>query len=157
MARAPLLVLGRRAEPDAFRAQQPVRLVDVVDPDRDLDAWRADVRPVALLEADMEPVRTTDAEVQPVVHERLEAQEVDVKVPGRLEARDVDEKVRQGGHRARVREQATDGESGRLRPASSRLTPRADYQPPASRMSRWSTRAATTRRYSAVERTSSIG
>ena len=31
------------------------------------------------------------------------------------------------------------------------------HQPPASRMSRWRTRAATSRRYSAVERTSSIG
>ena len=31
------------------------------------------------------------------------------------------------------------------------------HQPPASRMSRWRTRAATIRRYSAVERTSSIG
>ena len=32
-----------------------------------------------------------------------------------------------------------------------------DHQPPASRMRRWRTRAATSRRYSAVERTSSIG
>ena len=53
-------------------------------------------------------------------------------------------------------------DSGRRdRPAIRRSVRRGPWlghhQPPASRMSRWRTRAATSRRYSAVERTSSIG
>ena len=70
-----------------------------------------------------------------------------------------------GQRRPAVRAEARVGRNGRAARGASRGCPARPigrraihvYQPPASRSSRCSTRAATTRRYSAVDRTSSIG
>ena len=97
MTGPPRRILGLSVNANAARPKVPVRDVNIVDRDINLDPGGADVRRSALLKPDHESVRATHPDVSRVAQRDVEADDVSVERHRRVKINDVHKNVVEPG------------------------------------------------------------